>query len=85
MNEDNIGDIQAEFEGPGEPGIDFPWDVPAGATMCAARVNVSLTQHSGLASLAAGTPYEGGLFRMRLTVPPDFPNTAPKGARHADS
>lgn len=27
----------------------------------------------------AGTPYEGGLFRMRLTCGSDFPNSPPKG------
>mmetsp|Transcript_25658 Transcript_25658/g.66046 ORF Transcript_25658/g.66046 Transcript_25658/m.66046 type:complete len:210 (+) Transcript_25658:99-728(+) len=27
----------------------------------------------------AGTPYEGGLFRMKLILGSDFPNTAPKG------
>uniref|UniRef100_A0A7S1SKZ5 E2 ubiquitin-conjugating enzyme n=1 Tax=Tetraselmis chuii TaxID=63592 RepID=A0A7S1SKZ5_9CHLO len=27
----------------------------------------------------AGTPYEGGLFRMRLILGSDFPNAAPKG------
>jgi ubiquitin-conjugating enzyme E2 S len=26
-----------------------------------------------------GTPYEGGVFRMRLCIGSDFPNTAPKG------
>jgi ubiquitin-protein ligase len=27
----------------------------------------------------AGTPYEGGSFRMKLALPGDFPNSAPKG------
>lgn len=26
-----------------------------------------------------GTPYEGGLFRLKLVVPSDFPSTPPKG------
>lgn len=43
MNEDNITDIQAEYDGP------------------------------------SGTPYEQGLFRMRLVLGPDFPATPPKG------
>ena len=30
--------------------------------------------------IPAGTPYEGGVFRMRLSIPSDFPSTAPKGA-----
>jgi ubiquitin-conjugating enzyme E2 S len=28
----------------------------------------------------AGTPFEGGLFRFKLQIPPDFPNVPPKGA-----
>ncbi|KAI7842400.1 hypothetical protein COHA_004039 [Chlorella ohadii] len=43
LNDDNIADIQAEYEGP------------------------------------AGTPFEGGLFRMRLAIGPEFPNAPPKG------
>lgn len=27
----------------------------------------------------AGTPYEGGVFRMKLVLTPDFPNSPPKG------
>lgn len=34
----------------------------------------------GARPLAAGTPYEGGLFRMKLVVGSDFPNAPPKGA-----
>ena len=26
-----------------------------------------------------GTPYEGGVFRMKLAIGPDFPNAPPKG------
>ncbi|KAL4444946.1 hypothetical protein ABPG77_003996 [Micractinium sp. CCAP 211/92] len=43
LNDDNLADIQAEYEGP------------------------------------AGTPFEGGLFRMRLAIGPEFPNAPPKG------
>mmetsp|Transcript_496 Transcript_496/g.549 ORF Transcript_496/g.549 Transcript_496/m.549 type:complete len:214 (-) Transcript_496:759-1400(-) len=43
INEENIADIQAEFDGP------------------------------------HGTPYEGGVFRMKLVLPAEFPSSAPKG------
>jgi ubiquitin-conjugating enzyme E2 S len=43
MNEDNVADIQAEYDGPSE------------------------------------TPYEEGLFRMKLIIGPDFPAAPPKG------
>jgi ubiquitin-conjugating enzyme E2 S len=31
-------------------------------------------------AVAGATPYEHGLFRMKLVVPSDYPETAPKGA-----
>lgn len=43
INEDNIADIQAEYDGP------------------------------------SGTPYEGGLFKMKLVIGSDFPGAPPKG------
>ncbi|PSC76671.1 ubiquitin-conjugating enzyme E2 22-like [Micractinium conductrix] len=43
LNDDNLADIQAEYEGP------------------------------------SGTPFEGGLFRMRLAIGAEFPNVPPKG------
>ncbi|GFR41321.1 hypothetical protein Agub_g2005 [Astrephomene gubernaculifera] len=43
INEQNLTDIQAEFDGP------------------------------------QGTPFEGGVFRCRLTLPADFPASPPKG------
>ena len=30
-----------------------------------------------------GTPYEGGVYRCKLTVEHDFPNNPPKGTRNA--
>jgi ubiquitin-protein ligase len=47
INESNIADIQAEYDGP------------------------------------AGTPFEGGLFRMKLVLGSDFPNAPPKGKLRA--
>ncbi len=32
-----------------------------------------------LACFAAGTPYEGGVFRMKLMLGEDFPTAPPKG------
>jgi len=32
-----------------------------------------------LLSSTAGTPYEGGCFRLRLDLGPDFPTAPPKG------
>lgn len=83
MNEDNIGDIQAEFEGPCECRIGF-------ALRCSCQSHRPNCGRSAAETLfhactTAGTPYEGGLFRMRLTVPMDFPSTAPKGEHHTSA
>lgn len=43
LNEDNLADIQADYEGP------------------------------------SGTPFEGGVFRMKLIIGADFPQSPPKG------
>lgn len=43
INENNLADVQAEYEGP------------------------------------SGTPYEGGVFRMKLVLGSDFPSAPPKG------
>ena len=34
-----------------------------------------------LSRIAAGTPFEGGVFRMKLVLGPDFPASPPKGKR----
>jgi len=74
IDELNIAEVQAEYEGPGGG---------AGLPVCCSPYPYSSAQHSGhnrvSALCAAGTPYEGGLFRMKLVVGTDFPNVPPKG------
>lgn len=81
FNEDNLADISAEVEGPGA------WAVTA------MRRAASFGEHGWLstqpfvhrltvplvACASAGTPFEGGLFKMKLLLPADFPASAPKG------
>jgi ubiquitin-protein ligase len=38
----------------------------------------SLARRSGLIIGAAGTPYEGGYFRIRFNFGPEYPNVPPK-------
>ncbi len=78
VNEDNIVDVQADYDGPGAspascarrpPPASAPWPT-------AARPG---SDH--VARGAAGTPFEGGVFRMKLVLGADFPDAPPKGAR----
>jgi ubiquitin-conjugating enzyme E2 S len=84
LNEVDVTDVTAELDGP--PG--------AGCGGGAGVLAVALWQPgpSYLSGLPirhttttrtlehTGTPYEGGLFRMRLSLPPDFPASPPKGS-----
>jgi hypothetical protein len=88
LNDDNLTDIQAEYEGPGGTGTGR-WSqdlfasgigcVSVGSKMCPFTRSLSFLSRSSVLP-AAGTPFESGLFRMRLAIGPEFPNSAPKGA-----
>ena len=92
LNDDNLTDLQAEYEGPGGrqlhgsglPDCNFaakPLGVRRLARFCPAH---PAGRPPPPRLHAAGTPYEGGLFRMRLTIGPEFPNAPPKGAQTCD-
>jgi hypothetical protein len=49
------------------------------ATHTAFHTFSSLNAEALLSPLAAGTPFEGGVFRMKLVLGPDFPASPPKG------
>ena len=87
INEENITDVQADVEGPGIPVIpvqsllatrlDYlrrtqPCAQPRGPSYSAMRRFFEEL-------FAAGTPYEGGVFRMKLVLGADFPSAPPKG------
>lgn len=83
LNEDNIADVQAEYEGPGAYLL-FPYCVHAPATQSAHEqraIEYSVTEAPSclVAVFAAGTPYQDGAFRMKMILGPDFPHTPPKG------
>lgn len=83
LNEDNIADVQAEYEGPGAYLL-FPYCVHASAKQSAyeARaIEYSVTELPLCLVVvsAAGTPYQDGAFRMKMILGPDFPHTPPKG------
>ena len=47
---------------------------------CPCSTFTAVCEWPSLLSSAAGTPFEGGLFRMRLAIGAEFPNVPPKGA-----
>lgn len=40
---------------------------------------ITVLSHSPIASRAVGTPYEGGLFKVKLIIGSDYPSAPPKG------
>lgn len=92
VNEDNITDVQATITGPGKQQLrsrDGSPLLPALFGLCAQcwqrrrRLGVvrALTpaNDTSLFAPTVGTPYEGGVFRMKLVMGPDFPAAPPKG------
>ena len=88
LNEDNLADIQAEYDGPGAPhsslllrrsvNAALP---PRAATRRASRRGAPPPRPR--AAPAAGTPFESGLFRMKLVFGAEYPTAPPKGARRS--
>jgi hypothetical protein len=78
MNEDNVADVYAEVEGPGT--LD---DVVISLVSPAvpSRKLYESHQHTQLqyVSSAVDTPFQGGVFKMKLVLPSDYPHSAPKG------
>ena len=65
INEEDLTDIQATIEGPGEIRMEFCTK----AFLCIVP----------LSRIVAGTPYEGGMFKMKLVLGKDFPAAPPQG------
>lgn len=100
MNEDNLADIQADYEGPCECRCSAGHSCLAaapprrrtrarpGSAGSARRLgprlqDIELSRLSSPLSparRAAGTPFEDGVFRMKLIIGADFPQSPPKGA-----
>ncbi len=47
--------------------------------LVARQYSVYTTVRTCSSILAAGTPYEGGMFRMKLVLSKDFPASPPQG------
>ncbi len=78
VNEDNIVDVQADYDGPGAPPVFCARGPPLGR---APWPTAARPGSDPAAQCAAGTPFEGGVFRMKLVLGADFPDAPPKGAR----
>lgn len=71
-NDDTITDIHAWILGPGN----CSWTTgPSKLLPLATDVNVLFFFFP---SSSEGTPYDGGCFRLRIQLSPDFPNSPPK-------
>lgn len=67
VNEADVTDVQAAIEGPGEPACHW-WSV-----------YMYLSGSPLHFFVVAGTPFEGGLFRVKLSLGRDFPAAPPQG------
>ena len=67
QNEEDVTDVQAIIDGPGL------------FTFHSTVISFCILTVFLLTSLSAGTPYEGGFFRIKLKLSPDFPASPPKG------
>lgn len=70
VNDDDFSTIFADIEG---PGMQF--------SVCQNFMSFETDCNSGIRFPlhAAGTPYENGVFRMKLLLSHDFPHSPPKG------
>ena len=67
MNEECITDVQADINGPGA------------RDRCGREAGLAQRLTCVVPVDTEGTPYEGGVFRMKLALGADFPNVPPKG------
>lgn len=81
IQEDRLHEVHAEYDGPGEHQYNFKGRCPHHTVWkfyvqeCATRSNAA--SHGSVN--AVGTPFEGGVFKMKLVLGSDFPNVPPKG------
>lgn len=87
VNEANIADIQAIYDGPGESGLWVSFQKMkrekekesrnsfSSAVTFLPLLKIIIFKKNPL--LPAGTPYEKGSFRLRLSLPADFPTCPP--------
>jgi ubiquitin-conjugating enzyme E2 S len=88
VNDDDVTDVQAVIAGPGTPHRSpTPPPYTRTPTATASHPQGGEGRPPLLAAHAvhptAQTPYAGGLFKVRLTLSDDFPNSPPKGTTTA--
>lgn len=81
MNEENIADVHAEVDG---PGMSCLTQVVFLQIRCQEKRTTSIlalfkTDTLLCTPVAVDTPFFGGVFKMKLVLPSDYPHTPPKG------
>ena len=80
VNNDNFSNIHADIEGPCMFFISFYHNLFNDASTCIQACKWTLK--ICLCIYKAGTPYEGGAFRIKLILSQGFPEAPPKGMMH---
>ena len=86
-NDDSLLDVLADVDGPGEaPTAVVPTQAGLDESSFACQYLAMpilrrrlVRRNDALPTPAAGTPFEGGVFRMKLVLGQDFPASPPKG------
>ena len=70
MNEEDVTDVTADIVGPGEP------------RSPRSRLHPRLARSPPFSpfALSESTPFQGGIWKVKLVLPADYPHAPPKGA-----
>lgn len=82
MNEENIADVHAEVDGPGTSRLTsffFFFQIFLQEKRTTSNLALFKTDTLLCTPVAVDTPFFGGVFKMRLALPSDYPRTPPKG------
>ena len=69
LNEEEVTDVSAEIVGPGAPSHEPDHDL------------LTSNRTHACAFWSESTPFDGGVFKIKLVLPSDYPQAPPKGVR----
>lgn len=81
LNEEDVTDIIAEIHGPGALRLRACRACRACCACRASQPRLCSSVARVAARIADSTPFEGGVYKVKLTLPTDYPHAPPKGAR----